>query len=76
MEEAAKILDLTSIWTATKALSGGQRQRIAMGRYNRPQAEEAFLMDELSNLDAKARVQTRTQIAKHRSVSSESPHWI
>ncbi|WP_052848577.1 ABC transporter ATP-binding protein [Streptomyces avicenniae] len=64
VEEAAKILDLTEyLDRKPKALSGGQRQRVAMGRaiVREPQV---FLMDEpLSNLDAKLRVQTRTQIA-------------
>ncbi len=64
VEEAAKILDLTQyLDRKPKALSGGQRQRVAMGRaiVRKPQV---FLMDEpLSNLDAKLRVQTRTQIA-------------
>jgi multiple sugar transport system ATP-binding protein len=63
--EAARMLDLTEyLERRPKALSGGQRQRVAMGRaiVRRPQA---FLMDEpLSNLDAKLRVQTRTQIAQ------------
>ncbi len=62
--EAAKILDLEDfLERRPKALSGGQRQRVAMGRaiVRKPQV---FLMDEpLSNLDAKLRVQTRTQIA-------------
>ncbi|MCI0686266.1 MAG: sn-glycerol-3-phosphate ABC transporter ATP-binding protein UgpC [Sporichthyaceae bacterium] len=61
---AAKLLDLENyLDRKPKALSGGQRQRVAMGRaiVRQPQV---FLMDEpLSNLDAKLRVQTRTQIA-------------
>jgi multiple sugar transport system ATP-binding protein len=64
VEDAAKILDLVEyLDRKPKALSGGQRQRVAMGRaiVRQPQV---FLMDEpLSNLDAKLRVQTRTQIA-------------
>jgi multiple sugar transport system ATP-binding protein len=64
VDEAAKILNLTEyLDRKPKALSGGQRQRVAMGRaiVRKPQV---FLMDEpLSNLDAKLRVQTRTQIA-------------
>ncbi len=62
--EAAKLLDLEAFLDRKpKALSGGQRQRVAMGRaiVREPQV---FLMDEpLSNLDAKLRVATRTQIA-------------
>ncbi|SJM57365.1 Glycerol-3-phosphate ABC transporter, ATP-binding protein UgpC (TC 3.A.1.1.3) [Gulosibacter sp. 10] len=62
--EAARMLDLEPLLERKpKALSGGQRQRVAMGRaiVREPQV---FLMDEpLSNLDAKLRVQTRTQIA-------------
>ncbi len=62
--EAAKLLGLEELLSRKpKNLSGGQRQRVAMGRaiVRDPQV---FLMDEpLSNLDAKLRVQTRTQIA-------------
>jgi multiple sugar transport system ATP-binding protein len=62
--EAAKLLDLEPYLDRKPAkLSGGQRQRVAMGRaiVRQPQV---FCMDEpLSNLDAKLRVQTRTQIA-------------
>ncbi|NED98912.1 ABC transporter ATP-binding protein [Phytoactinopolyspora halotolerans] len=62
--DAAKLLDLVEyLDRKPKALSGGQRQRVAMGRaiVREPQV---FLMDEpLSNLDAKLRVSTRTQIA-------------
>ena len=65
VEEVAKMLDLEPyLDRKPKALSGGQRQRVAMGRaiVRQPQV---FLMDEpLSNLDAKLRVQTRTQIAQ------------
>jgi multiple sugar transport system ATP-binding protein len=64
VNEAARILDLEPyLDRKPKNLSGGQRQRVAMGRaiVRRPQV---FLMDEpLSNLDAKLRVQTRTQLA-------------
>jgi multiple sugar transport system ATP-binding protein len=64
VEDAAKILDLTQyLDRKPKALSGGQRQRVAMGRAI-VRSPQAFLMDEpLSNLDAKLRVQTRTEIA-------------
>jgi len=64
VRDAAKLLGLEDfLERKPKALSGGQRQRVAMGRaiVREPQV---FLMDEpLSNLDAKLRVQTRTQIA-------------
>jgi multiple sugar transport system ATP-binding protein len=64
VRETAKLLQLEEyLDRKPKALSGGQRQRVAMGRaiVREPQV---FLMDEpLSNLDAKLRVQTRSQIA-------------
>jgi multiple sugar transport system ATP-binding protein len=62
---AAKLLDLTPyLARKPKELSGGQKQRVAMGRaiVREPQV---FLMDEpLSNLDAKLRIQMRSEIAK------------
>mgnify|MGYP003542463116 CR=1 FL=1 len=65
VRDAAQILGLDELLgRKPAALSGGQRQRVAMGRaiVRHPQA---FLMDEpLSNLDAKLRVQTRTEISK------------
>jgi multiple sugar transport system ATP-binding protein len=65
VNDAAKVLDLTEHLERKPAnLSGGQRQRVAMGRaiVRDPQA---FLMDEpLSNLDAKLRVQMRTEVSR------------
>src|SRR5215211_3249177 len=65
VEETAKILDLTALLDRRPAqLSGGQRQRVAMGRAI-VRDPKAFLMDEpLSNLDAKLRVQMRSEIAR------------
>jgi multiple sugar transport system ATP-binding protein len=65
VEEAARLLGLTEyLERKPKALSGGQRQRVAMGRAI-VRSPQVFCMDEpLSNLDAKMRVQTRTDIAK------------
>jgi multiple sugar transport system ATP-binding protein len=63
--EAARILDLDQHLDRKPAnLSGGQRQRVAMGRAI-VRDPKAFLMDEpLSNLDAKLRVQMRTEVAR------------
>src|SRR4051794_7844095 len=65
VEEAAKILDLEQHLDRKPAnLSGGQRQRVAMGRAI-VRDPRAFLMDEpLSNLDAKLRVQMRTEVSR------------
>ena len=65
VDEAAKILDLGPYLDRKPAnLSGGQRQRVAMGRAI-VRSPKAFLMDEpLSNLDAKLRVQMRTEISR------------
>ncbi len=63
VEEAAEALEITDfLERKPKALSGGQRQRVAMGRAI-VREPSAFLMDEpLSNLDAKLRVQMRTEL--------------
>jgi len=68
VEEAAKTLDLTQHLDRRPAnLSGGQRQRVAMGRAI-VRDPKAFLMDEpLSNLDAKLRVQMRTEVSRLQS---------
>ncbi len=65
VHEAAKILDIEHLLDRRpKALSGGQRQRVALGRAI-VREPKVFLMDEpLSNLDAKLRVQMRTEINK------------
>ncbi len=65
VKEAAKILDIEHLLERKpKALSGGQRQRVALGRAI-VRDPKVFLMDEpLSNLDAKLRVQMRTEINK------------
>src|SRR3712207_5386313 len=65
VNEAARILDLERLLDRKPAnMSGGQRQRVAMGRAI-VRDPKAFLMDEpLSNLDAKLRVQMRTEVSR------------
>lgn len=65
VKEAARILDIEHLLDRKpKALSGGQRQRVALGRAI-VREPKVFLMDEpLSNLDAKLRVQMRTELSK------------
>ncbi len=65
VNEAARVLDLTQHLERKPAnLSGGQRQRVAMGRAI-VRDPAVFLMDEpLSNLDAKLRVQTRSEVSR------------
>jgi multiple sugar transport system ATP-binding protein len=72
VEAAARILDITTLLDRRpKQLSGGQRQRVAMGRAI-VRDPKVFLFDEpLSNLDAKLRVQMRTEIKKvHQKVTT------
>ena len=72
--EAAKILSIEQLLNRKpKALSGGQRQRVALGRAI-VRDPKVFLMDEpLSNLDAKLRVQMRTEITKLHQASRRRP---
>jgi multiple sugar transport system ATP-binding protein len=74
VDDAARILSIEKFLDRKpKALSGGQRQRVALGRAI-VREPKAFLMDEpLSNLDAKLRVQMRTEIAKlHNRIGTTS----
>ena len=77
VEEAAKILDLTEHLDRKPAnLSGGQRQRVAMGRAI-VRDPSAYLMDEpLSNLDAKLRVQMRTEVSRIQSRTDTTTIYV
>lgn len=73
VRDVAEILELSPyLFRKPKSLSGGQRQRVALGRAIVREAK-VFLLDEpLSNLDAKLRVQMRTELIKiHEKISSE-----
>jgi multiple sugar transport system ATP-binding protein len=77
VEEAAEVLDLSQHLDRRPAnLSGGQRQRVAMGRAI-VRDPKAFLLDEpLSNLDAKLRVQMRTELARLQSRLSTTTVYV
>jgi multiple sugar transport system ATP-binding protein len=77
VQEAAKILDLTQHLDRRPAnLSGGQRQRVAMGRAI-VRDPKVFLMDEpLSNLDAKLRVQMRTEVSRIQSTLGTTTVYV
>ena len=78
VREAAEILGITEfLQRKPKALSGGQRQRVAIGRAI-VRDPKVFLLDEpLSNLDAKLRAQTRTEISKlHQRLGTTYIHFL
>src|SRR5919205_276470 len=65
VQEAARILDITELLDRKpRALSGGQRQRVAMGRAIVRNPKVFLFHEPLSNLDAKLRVQMRTEIKR------------
>ena len=77
VQEAAEMLELDALLhRKPPQLSGGQRQRVAMGRAI-VREPAAFLMDEpLSNLDARLRVQTRTEIARIQKLSGVTTIYV